>query len=300
VCLVDDFTTCSDNYSTKFPYIFDKNTVVITDNHSVCPTQYQVLQLPSSFFGIYSHTPVNVDWNPVRKLNFSVNRIDDRRQRLLLEMVFRLKRIQRDWSQDYFVNFNCWSWQGNNSSVEDFQQNFQTHFDKLDKNQQAKYQETFEELLPTMPLCNHTMSYDQVYVSTWCNTVIETYASDTNIALSEKLFRALCVPVPWTVYSGKYTVAYLNQLGFDVLPDLVEHRYDFLNESGDTEIGDKIVEFIVDSLAVSRKLPNKNFNEIQARCKQAAQHNQKLLADMRQQWPGDFAAWWANNIQYIQ
>ena len=54
-CLVDDFSTCSTNYSTSLPYLFDKDTVVITDNRINVPTQYQVCQLPSSFYGIYAH-----------------------------------------------------------------------------------------------------------------------------------------------------------------------------------------------------------------------------------------------------
>lgn len=50
ICLVDSYRTVSDNYHSDLPYLFDRNTTVITDNQVTCPTQYQVIKLPDSFF----------------------------------------------------------------------------------------------------------------------------------------------------------------------------------------------------------------------------------------------------------
>ena len=89
ICLVDDFSTCSTNYSTTTPYKFDSNTVVITDNYTTTPTQYTVCQLPSSFFGIYNHVPTDTNWRPDRRFNFSVNRLDTKRMLTFLAKVFK-------------------------------------------------------------------------------------------------------------------------------------------------------------------------------------------------------------------
>jgi hypothetical protein len=57
VCLVDDFTTCVDPAKgfPAVPEMFDKNTVILTDTYTNCPTPYQILKLPDSFFGIYNY-----------------------------------------------------------------------------------------------------------------------------------------------------------------------------------------------------------------------------------------------------
>jgi len=127
--------------------------------------------------------------------------------------------------------------------------------------------------------------------------VAETYSSDTTVALSEKTFRALCLPVPWMLYSGKHTVAYLNSLGFDVMLDVIEHRYDSMIENKTAAYGDKMVDFLFEGVeAVERmqaKLP-------QHRAKQAAATNQQRLIEMKQSWPQDFAQWWPTVVDRIK
>ena len=115
VCLVDDFTTCSENYSLSVPYLFDTNTVVITDNHVNVPTQYRVCQLPESFYGIYAHTPAVTTWQPNRRFCFAVNRMDHKRTLMFLEMRLRIQYNPDIDIMDY-ANFNCWSWEGDNTS----------------------------------------------------------------------------------------------------------------------------------------------------------------------------------------
>lgn len=299
VCLVDDFSTCSEEYSRKIPYLFDKNTTVITDNHVNCPTQYQVIQLPPSFFGIYSHTPDATEWTPKRRFNFAVNRMDAKRMLMFLELHSLQAKHAVPPNTDY-VNFNCWAWDGDNTTETGLQANFTKQFGLLDDLHQEKYKPTFNLMLPKMPYRNHSLDIDQSHLNAWVNLVMETYSSDTTVALSEKIFRALCLPVPWVVYSGKYTVSYLHSLGFDVLDDLVNHRYDDIIENHTTEYGDKMIEYIFEADSAATEMQSKSFAEIKDRCKQAAEHNQRLLSSMQKQWPADFATWLPSVIEKIK
>lgn len=204
-------------------------------------------------------------------------------------------------SQDTdYVNFNCWSWDGDNTTEQGLRDNFEKQFLLLNERYRERYQDTFNMLLPDMPYRNHTYTMEQSHVRAWVNLVMETYSSDTTIALSEKIFRALCMPVPWVVYSGKYTVAYLRSLGFDVLEDLVGHHYDSIIENHSAEYGDKMIEYVFDAVKATSLMQDKPFNELKQRCEQAAAHNQKLLATMQQQWPADFAAWLPKVIEQIK
>ena len=295
-CLVDDFSTCSTNYSTALPYLFDRNTVVITDNRVNVPTQYQVCQLPASFFGIYAHQPEHSKWTPDRRFNFSVNRLDAKRLLLFLELQLRYMDMPDADRLDY-VNFNCWSWDGDNNSDEGLAANFERQYNMLEEQFREVYDETYTRLEHKMPMRNHNLGHEDAHVRAYLNIVMETYSSDTTVALSEKTFRALCLPVPWMLYSGKHTVAYLNSLGFDVLFDVVEHRYDSMIENKTAAYGDKMVDFLFEGVeAVERMQAQRPW----MRAEQAARINQQRLNEMKQSWPADFAAWWPSVVEKIK
>jgi hypothetical protein len=129
------------------------------------------------------------------------------------------------------------------------------------------------------------------------NIVMETYSSDTTIALSEKIFRALCLPVPWIVYSGKHTVAYLHSLGFDVMQDVVEHKYDGMIENRTADHGDKMVVFLYEGVEAVERMQAEQPSQ---RAEQAARINQQRLQDMKAAWPADFAAWWPTVVERIK
>lgn len=294
VCLVDDYSTCTEDWSLSVPYMFDHDTVVITDNRVNVPTQYQVCQLPASFFGIYAHQPQATTWNPQRRFNFAVNRLDTKRLLLFLEMQMRAANMPNSTELDY-VNFNCWSWDGDNSSDQGKLENFQRQYQQLETQFQDVYNATYQSLLSRMPMRNHSLTQEQAHVSAWCNVVMETYSSDTTIALSEKIFRALCLPVPWIVYSGKHTVAWLNSLGFDVMSDVIEHRYDSMIENRTAAYGDKMVDFVYEGAEAVARMNESTAQRAQA----AAEHNQQLLSKMQKSWPTDFAQWWSKTVQLI-
>jgi hypothetical protein len=100
------------------------------------------------------------------------------------------------------------------------------------------------------------------------------------------------------VYAGKYTVAYLKSLGFDVMDDIVDHRYDQLDiESNDRG---KLVEFVWTGISAAEQLKRMPRDQLVNRCQQAAAHNQSLLLHMRRQWPVDFVAWWQTTLDKIK
>lgn len=298
VCLVDDFSTCSTEYSTEVPYLFDHNTTVITDNYITCPTVYQVCQLPSSFFGIYYHEPKMQTWLPTRRFNFAVNRLDTKRLLAFLELQMRSYMIDESATLDY-VNFNCWSWDGDNNSPEGLRANFQKQYELLEPQYREVYQFTYDRILEQMPYRNHSLGQETAHVSAWMNMVMETYSSDTTVALSEKTFRALSLPVPFMLYAGRHTIAYLRQLGFDVMSDIVEHKYDKMIENRTAAYGDKMVDFIfegADAVAAMQA----NSKRARVRTVQAAELNRRLLSKMQQAWPSDFAAWLPGVIEKIK
>ena len=299
LCLVDDYISTTYDYDTPVAYRFDRNTTVITDNYVTSPTLYKVFQLPSSFFGIYHYEPKLTNFNPTRRFNFSVNRIDSKRMLTMLEIALRCEKYPDAETLD-FINFNCWSWEGDNSTAEGCNQNFRDAYEKLEPQYKAVYGDTFERIAQTMPFKNHDMSVEQAHLSAYVNMVIETYSSDSSIALSEKIFRALVTPAPWQVYAGRHAVAYLESLGFDTLKDIVNHSYDVMMENKTAAYGDKLVEYIFAGADTFTKLSAMDRTELRHRCLTASRQNQKVLKDMSARWPVEFAAWLPAVIDHIK
>jgi hypothetical protein len=294
VCLSDDFGVCRKDFGLAPAEWFDADTVVFTDNHMPWNTQYQVCQLPVSYFGVFSYIP-NIQ-KPVSnraRFHFSANRLDPQRLQLMLELIKHTGPIEQNLAQDY-INFNGWDPYNANQTAQDIVQNVERCWQQL-PNYHTDYCEYFNQLVATVPLRNHQLSIEQAHVSSQLNLVIETYAGDASIALSEKIFRALVTPAPWTVFSAQNAVKYLQTLGFDVLSDLVDHSYD-------THLHDehKGRNYIQHSARVQQALQPMDESVILQRCQQAAQHNQQLLQQMKQRWPADFANWLPTAIVKIQ
>lgn len=273
VSLVDDAWDCARDRSQDTPYLFDADTTVITDNWINTPTVYQVARLPDSFYGIYSYTPANQIWLPDRDFSFGVNRLDFKRMQVLL-YVHKLLGIHKG-----YVNFNCETRDQYQATPK---QSFVDQLVHAEPSDIAR----FTHLANDMPIKNYSIEYDQIHTRSWLNIIVETYSSDNVVALSEKIFRCLVTPVPWIAYSGRYTIARLRSLGFDVLDDIVDHRYDRLIEAHH-----KMFEFVQTGCDSINRLKIQDFITLQQRCLMAAQHNQKLLAEMHSCWPADFDKW---------
>jgi hypothetical protein len=217
----------------------------------------------------------------------------------MLEIALRCEKYPDAETLD-FINFNCWSWEGDNSTAEGCNQNFRDAYEKLEPQYKAVYGDTFERIAQTMPFKNHDMSVEQAHLSAYVNMVIETYSSDSSIALSEKIFRALVTPAPWQVYAGRHAVAYLESLGFDTLKDIVNHSYDVMMENKTAAYGDKLVEYIFAGADTFTKLSAMDRTELRHRCLTASRQNQKVLKDMSARWPAEFAAWLPAVIDHIK
>ena len=278
VSLVDDAWDCAPDRSQDTPYLFDANTMVITDNWINTPTVYQVARIPDSFYGIYSYTPADQTWQPDRDYTFAVNRLDFKRMRVLLNLYYKL-----GFDRGY-VNFNC---EARHNATLSSQQAF------LEQLVHAETKElpTFHKLADIMPIKNYTINHDQTYTCSWLNIIVETYSSDNVVSLSEKIFRCLVTPVPWIAYSGRYTMARLRSLGFDVLDDVIDHSYDRLIEAHH-----KMSGFVGTASRTITDLKTQDWNRLRQRCTAAAQHNQQLLSAMHDSWSDNFADWLPNNI----
>jgi hypothetical protein len=276
VSLVDDAWNCALDRSKDTPYLFDTNTTVITDNWFNTPTLYTVARVPDSFYGIYSYTPVDQAWKPDRDYTFAVNRVDLKRMQILLNL-YRYVGLYRG-----YVNFNCAGDRDTNPK-----QNFSNHFIYA-TDQELLF---FQQLIELMPLKNYAIDHDQTYVSSWLNVIVETYSSDNIISLSEKIFRCLVTPVPWIAYSGRYTIARLRCLGFDVLDDIIDHNYDHV-----VEAQHKTATFVNTANTTIDSLKQRDWSTLSTRCQAAATHNQQLLAEMKRTWTTDFEVWLNNRI----
>lgn len=298
VCLSDDFGVNKENRDSPSAQWFDANTVVITDNYMPLPTDYQILQLPTSYFGVFNYVPADQNWNPIKRFNFSVNRLDSQRQLILLELIKQSGGVDQMQLLDH-VNFNARAW-GNEQTAQHAQDSFAQCWTQLNQLHDTEYSELFFQTLPHIPIRNHSLTVEQAQVRSYLNLVIETYAGDATIAFSEKIFRALVTPAPWVVFSAKNAVGYLKTLGFDVLDDVVDHSYDKLTQSNTMYGHGKISEFVKLNIQNYHNIKNSDQNKLAARCQTSATHNQQLLAKMQCQWPADFANWLPKAIAKLQ
>jgi hypothetical protein len=292
ICLVDDITSCAATDAVPTAKLFDSDTTVITDNRIYSPTEYQLLTLPDSFFGIYYYQPKLIEYTPEKRFNLSINRIDPVRLSIFLELAKRSMENNIIFANDH-VNFNCYY---HDVSDNVFNKLYGTLYPEI----QGYYYEQYNRLKDTMPYRNHELTVEESMMSAGINMIVETYSGKDSVALSEKIFRALATPAPWTIYAARNSVAVLKSLGFDVLDDIVNHRYNYHNyEIVSGAPGSRVVEYVWESIQNVLELQSNDQHKVKLRCKDAALHNQNILKQMRQQWPQDFATWWQTNLKHV-
>lgn len=148
------------------------------------------------------------------------------------------------------------------------------------------------------PFRNHQCYIEEAWVQSYINLVVETYAGDNTVTFSEKTFRALQTPAPWMLFACRHSIAYLRELGFDVLDDLIDHSYDDAYQTGLNGI-DKIKNWFEYALRNLENIKQNSDDVIRQRCLIAAEHNRALLQAWKKQWPGDFSKWFANALQVL-
>lgn len=277
LAIVDDIEHANHDHSKDFLANLTPNDLIITDAVVNRPLNCRLIQLPHSWFGIYAHRPT-VTHDVTRAFSLPINRIDYNRTFLIMRLYF-------DRAIDHgLVNFNCVDRsQGPVQSPEQRRQRWEKFSADVVEWYGDKYQRCRDELTSRMPLRNHAMEHDAACQSGALQVVVETYCSDYTVCVSEKIFQALCLPRPWIVLSGTWTVARLRQLGFDVMDDVIDHKaYD-----GSRMNDDKIVHLSGMVRAWSQSFDITAWPSIQQRAQQAADHNQALLFSMRDQWIND-------------
>jgi hypothetical protein len=294
ICFVDDFKICTENFYSHPDKWFDSNTIVITDNWLPFETQYTICKAPNSYFGIYNYVPLNQEFFPDRRFHISMNRLDSQRMLMFFEFYQALGNFNND-----YVNFN--SRPGDvTMSLTEAQGYFDTVWNDIKDVFELQYQQTYVHTRPLVPIRNHNLSIEQACVRAYLNIVVETYAGDQTVALSEKIFRALVTPAPWVVFSAHHAVNHLRSLGFDVLDDIVDHSYDTVIQDTSYLGIDKIKNFVAHSQQVYKNLVDLPVETVRARCIQAAEHNQRVLANFARIWHRDCINWLSELIIKIQ
>lgn len=286
LCLADDYNVSGADLTRNPSNWFNKTTVVITDNHIMFEPGYRVIQLPTSYFGIFYYKPDTTVWQPTKRFNLSINRCDYQRQQILFELLKQSGGLDQLLRVDH-VNFNGYSPESANQTQQDLVNSFDQHWQGVKPCEYA-------DVVNNLPIKNHSMQFEQAQVSAWLNIVVETYAGDSTHAFSEKIFRALVTPAPWVLFSAMGAIAYLRHLGFDTLDDVVSHEYDTLLHDG------KIPQFISNCVQNYTVVSAQSLTRLQHRCISAANHNQRLLLSMRKQWPDDFVNWLPSILDHLR
>lgn len=221
-------------------------------------------QFANSWYGCYAGAVKIESVVPERKFNCFINRMDPIRQSWLYQL------IRRGIFDKGLVSFNmeirrhvlmghC---DPTATAEQVFQQQFQQHLQIFS---------TEHEFAKTIvPYRNFDYDLTTAIMRTEFSLVLETYFDQNNIiTFSEKIFRCLKLPRPWVMFAMKNAVAYLKDMGFDVLDDLVDHSYDKIDFAIERQVA------ILDQCQImcKRELTD---NDIK-RCEQAAIHNQSLL-----------------------
>jgi hypothetical protein len=296
VCLGDDFIICGDR-TQSMSKTFDPNTTIITDNHITFDTEYKVFTLPRSYFGVFNYRPELELFNPTHRFGFCINRLDSQRELIFLELIQSTGGLKNVLSQD-LINFNARDSMGSNNTVDDIRFNFFKYWKQIENFVGSQYQEHIVELADHLPVKNHTLTVEQVHVHSWLNLVVETYAGNSTIAFSEKIFRALVTPAPWVLYGAKNAIQHLRSIGFDVLDDIICHDYDA--DHFDSPCNQqKIKSFINAALINYNKLTTGDSNTVKISCIRAAKHNQLLLQKLQKNWPTEFASILPSILEHV-
>jgi len=249
------------------PDQYQQGQRVLVTNNWIAPDQLdnnRYEQFPASWYGLYSGTiQVDPTW-PTKKFNCFINRMDPIRQSWFYQLIRHnlfdqgLISFNMDISR-HIINGQC---NPRDTPLTVFEQQFQQHL--------QIFQHEHNVSKTMVPYRNFNCDLPTAIMQTEFSIVLETYFDRNEvITFSEKIFRCLKLPRPWVMFAMKNAVAYLRDLGFDVLDDLVDHEYDSIEFAIERQIA------ILDQCRImcQREL---TANDIK-RCEQAALHNQSLL-----------------------
>lgn len=254
------------------------NKIVITNNWVTSdvfdPNLFE--QLPNSWYGGYAGHPRVAECVPNFKFNCFMHRLDTIRQSWLYQFerrrIFDLGLISFNMDISRHIDL------GRYSSDCTAQQIFEGQFQQF----LQIFQQEHAVLKSKVPYKNFSsdLHLSQIIMQTEFSIVLETYFDNNDIiTFSEKIFRCLKLPRPWVMFAMKNAVSYLRDMGFDVLDDLVDHSYDYV----DFDINRQVA--IMDQIEIMCK-QTLSKSQIQ-RCQQAAEHNQQLLFEIGNRFQND-------------
>jgi len=230
----------------------------VSDNHFRIDVKYH--NLAPEFWHIFRCKPIQLEHTRQYKFCTLMNRISGERLMLLYKLA------EHNLLEKGLVGFNC-LYHDRDPSVLQRQQHFVNMHAQCDW---AHWDSIHQELKPDMPMLLN-MDPDTAAMSSDLTLVVESYVSDTVIAFSEKIFRALQTPRPWVLFCSPDSVSVLRSYGFDVMDDVVDHNYDSIV---DTE---QRIDCILKQVKTFQSRPLQRY-------KQAVQTNQALLDKLKLQW----------------
>lgn len=236
----------------------DLHTNYATDNQFHSPVEY--INLAPEFWHIYRCPAISENIYPNKHFNVMMNRISGER----LMLLYMLKQAQL--FEKGLIGFNC-LYHDRDPDQPQRQANFSRVHEDCSWHQ---WNGMHKELLPKMPLLLD-MDPDTAAMSSDITLVVESYVSDSVIAFSEKIFRALQTPRPWILFCSPGSVDVLRSAGFDVMDDVVDHSYD------------KIVNVEQRLQAIIMELKKLKYFFL-PRYKQAVETNQAILDTLKHQW----------------
>jgi hypothetical protein len=242
----------------------NESAVIITDNYPTRSVPGHIISVLPEFWSIWHFDPVYQDRPAVKAYNCFMHRNRGDRSTVFYEL------LKRNILGLGLVSYNC--------TRKQYEQEFIT----AELQRYSDQHLVGQELIPYNTVEVHG-TLEQCIIDSNISLILETYASDSHIVFSEKLFRCLQMPRPWLLYCSPGSIALLKNYGFDVLDDCVDISYDNIVDHGHRllTILDQLETFI------NRKYTEQDYQ----RFAQATVHNQQLLAKFAQQWPTTF-----NNI----
>ena len=239
----------------------NESAVIITDNYPIRSVPGHVISVLPEFWSIWHFDPVYQDRPASQAYNCFMHRNRGDRSTVFYEL------LKRNILSLGLVSYNC--------TKKQYEQEFVT----AELQKYSDQHRVGQELMPYNTVETHG-TLEQCIIDSNVSLILETYASDSHIVFSEKLFRCLQMPRPWLLYCSPGSIELLQDHGFDVLTDYADIAYDKIgnHETRLSHILDQLETFI------DRKYSVADYQRFQ----QASAHNQQLLLNFGQQWPMKF------------
>lgn len=249
------------------------NKKIVVTNNYIKPTVPAdlVIKFDHAWYGMYAGSSNIVHRAPVKEFNCFINRMDPIRQSWAYQIVRRKLFAQGfiSFNMDISRHITFGHCNPTDSPMDVFENQFTTHCAIF-----APEHEFFKKIVPYKNFDTDLLS--QVIIDSKFSIVLETYHNNNNfITFSEKIFRCLKLPRPWVMHAQQGAVAYLRNMGFDVLDDIVNHSYDNIEFSINRQVA------ILNQCEV---LTNLDITQHGHRLDQAATHNTNLLTQFYNQW----------------